>query len=690
MTTPPKISQVVEMANQRSGARELFNKMLDLFAFIKEQNDKIVKAHPDDYHDKLYHPFCIQYRHFRVRNRPVENDDEPNQDQEPNQVEIHDTRHYIPVTIGDFQELINNNNIPFLHQHYYEVIQEGAPCVFYLDVEKQIDKAEPLPVPVSVDSAIKSKTFKPDDANARDCPVVCSASCTAEFANDSGFTRRVMIEELVKFSHEQCEFKCVDDAEVIRIFFEADNIIVLNSHSDVKFSQHYIVRFNKQSMLFANNKEVKEVVNLFISYLYERATESRRVHTALFYHEQAPDMTGSDTNNSVFNLKCIIDQSVYTKNRLFRCLNSCKLGPTRSPVFKLDASHEKQPPPPEATLVSKPLISTTLDIIEKVTFSGANTTAPDSTDSSVSTTARNSFDDGYDDFNWSPAESRQKLPVLCQATLDAQRDLYIKASIFPRPTFITGATISVPKNAGTNYCVFVDVFISGSRFCSFVSKEHKQNRVYWRYCYNVYNRTESASVMQLCFNDICRFVGRKRIPVDPSVTSELRATLVPLVNERRGDNQGQQQIGTNNNNNDNTNNNPVAQNIQVPQRTKFNAASSTQQQQQSQVASHNNNNNNNNPVVQNFHAPQRTKFNAGTSTQQQQSQVASNNNNNNNNNPVVQNFHAPQRTKFNAGTNTQQQQQSQVASHNNNNNNNVPVVQNFHAPQRTKFNAGNS
>ncbi|KAH8607306.1 putative Herpesviridae UL52 UL70 DNA primase [Trypanosoma vivax] len=111
-----------------------------------------------------------------------------------------------------------------------------------------------------------------------------------------------------------------------------------------KFSQHYVIKF--AGHWFKNNAHVGHLVGQFVDYLYERATVDPSVHTGLFYHDRPrefPVLPPPNQPNLLFlPLRCVIDTAVYSRNRMMRCLGSCKLHKTsllvveRAPAKKLD------------------------------------------------------------------------------------------------------------------------------------------------------------------------------------------------------------------------------------------------------------------------------------------------------------------------------------------------------------------
>ena len=118
-----------------------------------------------------------------------------------------------------------------------------------------------------------------------------------------------------------------------------------------KFSLHVVVRFynGDREVLFPSNVHVGALVSRFVSYLYAQvaglrgallqreygvAGELGSLHSALMFHGMAPSgfpvlqysKGGAPQVGPLVPLCCIIDTSVYSRNRVFRCIGSSKLG----------------------------------------------------------------------------------------------------------------------------------------------------------------------------------------------------------------------------------------------------------------------------------------------------------------------------------------------------------------------------
>jgi hypothetical protein len=233
--------------------------------------------------------------------------------------------------------------LPPAKQHLYEILREGEPCYLYLDVEVDLcDIADPAHLGESVShDAVDWATL----ANFRAC-----AGCDgAPF--DSRLTTRVLMRELRSFL-----------AGSIGLHTAEDDFLVLRSRdrrSNAKFSQHWIVRPSlddlRPGFVFPNNAVVGLVVAAFVQHLCRKAQGEREVRQALFYHgkevvsvpvatpsvaavegaaAELSSLVAVDRVLDAVPLKCTIDEAVYTRNRMFRCLQSCKLG--KPAVLDLD------------------------------------------------------------------------------------------------------------------------------------------------------------------------------------------------------------------------------------------------------------------------------------------------------------------------------------------------------------------
>ena len=158
-------------------------------------------------------------------------------------------------------------------EHYYEVITDGNPCWLYFDLE----------------------------FNQTANPAVSPEDVMPHF------------------------YRCLD-AYFIKVFgcpCAPAAVLELDSSSPEKFSKHVIVKTLRDGrrLAFAHNGVLKRLVEDFVSGLRDRTTDRRGEDTAnlFFYKALHDDNPGS----------CLVDTSVYSRNRCFRLLWSSKFGQDR-------------------------------------------------------------------------------------------------------------------------------------------------------------------------------------------------------------------------------------------------------------------------------------------------------------------------------------------------------------------------
>ena len=199
-------------------------------------------------------------------------------------------------------------------RHYYELIPEGTPCRLYFDLEfsKVYNQI----------SALESEVF------------------------------------MTEFIDELChEFRVVHDIKMSRAC-----VIDLDSSTEKKFSRHLIIHL-PNGELFADAYSAGLFVKRFVGRLAdELSTGMLQISHAtlakcLFVRNQAsqsPEQKSLEaeksgqtydngTNNQqerVEKLSCFVDLGVYTRNRLFRLLGSCKWGKSASAALRIADANE--------------------------------------------------------------------------------------------------------------------------------------------------------------------------------------------------------------------------------------------------------------------------------------------------------------------------------------------------------------
>lgn len=283
------------------------------------------------------------------------------------------TRFFLAATQDGLQEILHT--VEPRQRHLYELIRFGSRCHLYFDVERVPDcvalhdevnlcddvvEIEPTIVatvagragrriyratPKAYSELVGCLPSIPGDVCRLDCPVQA----------DNTQTSFVLLRELQRFIAESYpQWLSVDTCERPQmaslpclptparpspptVFF--DEVLVMASVSvdsarpdPAKFSQHYVLK--RKGACFSDTLSMGHFVRQFVSFLSEKAACDREVHAALFYHGEPiavnalPTISEDQPSPAVPFLKrlCVIDTAVYSKNRMMRCLGSCKLG----------------------------------------------------------------------------------------------------------------------------------------------------------------------------------------------------------------------------------------------------------------------------------------------------------------------------------------------------------------------------
>eukprot|EP00667_Euglena_gracilis_P006437 EG_transcript_6492 len=172
--------------------------------------------------------------------------------------------------------------------HFYEVIPEGKPCYLYLDCEYEY----------------LCKLCGPVAAGQRRCACTLWPRPTLIIPTLVRCLNRVL---------QGGQFVDLDVPEMV-----AEHVLELLSEYPHKFSAHYLVRF-PIAACFANNAHLGRFIDYLIEQMAVWAAEDPDVLDAFFLR---PLTEASPLAKPV----CIIDQAVYTRNRMMRCFLSTKMG----------------------------------------------------------------------------------------------------------------------------------------------------------------------------------------------------------------------------------------------------------------------------------------------------------------------------------------------------------------------------
>lgn len=180
-------------------------------------------------------------------------------------------------------------------RHYYELIREKTPCRLYFDLEF-------------------SKVSNPD--------------ITEE---ETQLLLEEFMEELID------EFK-----NIYSIDLRKDAIVDLDSSTEKKFSSHWIVHLPRGE-LFADATAAGRFIRVFVGRLADEIAtgQMERSMLAKYLFVNAPSSKRSDNTSEEITAKsCFVDLGVYTRNRLFRIMGSCKFGKPASAALHLASTNQ--------------------------------------------------------------------------------------------------------------------------------------------------------------------------------------------------------------------------------------------------------------------------------------------------------------------------------------------------------------
>ncbi|CBZ29797.1 conserved hypothetical protein [Leishmania mexicana MHOM/GT/2001/U1103] len=269
-------------------------------------------------------------------------------------------RMFLAATLDGVRSILSR--IESRQLHLYEIIRERDPCHLYLDVEREGNH-----------TALQHVIAVDDDSTSSS---VEEADSLVQVEEDVGGTRRIAFQcfqsryqELRRVAALEptgvCGLDCSiepDNCNTCEVLLSALDSFVRDRHpswvppgleaegpgsvfADVwvlqsvplcgaatKFSQHYILKLH--GLMFESTNSVKVFVRDFVAHVSERASNDSQLHGALFFHKPPAwypvfcDLPADYPRNTFPYLprRCVIDEAVYSKNRMMRCIGSCKLG----------------------------------------------------------------------------------------------------------------------------------------------------------------------------------------------------------------------------------------------------------------------------------------------------------------------------------------------------------------------------
>ncbi|CAG9580553.1 conserved hypothetical protein [Leishmania major strain Friedlin] len=270
------------------------------------------------------------------------------------------SRMFLAATLDGVRSILSR--IDPRQLHLYEIIREGSPCHLYLDVERE-----------SNHTALQHVIAVDDDSTSSS---VEEADSLVQVEEDVGGTRRIVFQccqsryqELrrlaVRDPTDVCGLDCriePDNRNTCDVLLSALNSFVRDRHPSwvppglqaegpgsvfadawvlesvplsgaaTKFSQHYILKLHGR--MFESTNSVKAFVRDFVAHVRERAAHDSQLHGALFFHKPPAwypvfrelPLDYPRTTFPYLPRRCVIDEAVYSKNRMMRCVGSCKLG----------------------------------------------------------------------------------------------------------------------------------------------------------------------------------------------------------------------------------------------------------------------------------------------------------------------------------------------------------------------------
>lgn len=420
-------------------------------------------------------------------------------------------------------------SIPIGQQHLYEIIREGVPCHLYLDVEQEEDYVPLIPSEFERSTVMQSPPAWMTQPR-------CDIRCSVRPCHDR--TTELLLLYLEMF--------LTTNRSELNISLKSAEIIVLRSVPisqqpgaagalpPKKFSQHYILRF--KDVLFFDNRSVGVLVREFVCWLTEKASHDPSLHEALFFHgpPSLPRIDGSfsvvtlpdGTQHQQANegchapesipLRCIIDTSVYSRNRMFRCYGSTKLGKTAALAFDpfcFPGAEGRINCCPRHAAFDEELFSTFVGNFRSADACRCISLAPDEPSlrqPNHVTRSINSFPAGI--------SQSHKMSFLPSPFPDI--DAFVNGVVLANPPYRisdrmgrTGAALATHFDLmGEGEQQMLLYHVQGTRFCGNVQREHKSNGIYF------VASTFTRRLYQKCFDPDCR--GYKSLPVVLPTTAQ--------------------------------------------------------------------------------------------------------------------------------------------------------------------------
>ncbi|CAJ1011544.1 putative Herpesviridae UL52/UL70 DNA primase [Leishmania naiffi] len=446
------------------------------------------------------------------------------------------SRMFLAATLDGVRSILSR--VEACQLHLYEIIREGRPCHLYLDVEREANHVALRPV-IEVDDDSTSSSVEEAAAlvyvdedvggtrrtafqcsqrryqelrrHASHAPAeVCGLDCSVEPDNrNTCDTLLGALESFVRERHPSWVPSGLDAGVRGSVFADVwvlESVPLLGVAD--KFSQHYV--FKLHGSMFESTNSVKVFVREFVAHMSERAAQDPQLHGALFFHKPPAwypafrELSLDYPRNTLPYLprRCVIDEAVYSKNRMMRCVGSCKLG--KQSVL-LPYRHYVGGACVEHFVNSNQVASVSFDVFVSTLI--AHGVASDA--ASVSLLRLSEKDDAL---RSTPARAvpvragEASVPrTLDPVALDVSiADLMSSLERVYSQIATCACRVSQPQSLQGRFLSFA---VRGTRYCQNIGREHKSNNVY------LVVDLKRRTFVQKCFDPECAFYRSPPLPL---------------------------------------------------------------------------------------------------------------------------------------------------------------------------------
>ncbi|GET91741.1 hypothetical protein, conserved [Leishmania tarentolae] len=436
------------------------------------------------------------------------------------------SRMFLAATVNGVRFILSR--IESRQLHLYEIIRGGCPCHLYFDVEREenytglqhviavdddslsssVEEAESL-VQVEEDvGGTRRTTFQCAQSRYQklrrlaspDPTDVCGLDCSVEPDNRS--TCDVLLSALDSFVRDRYPWWIPPGLEDQGPGSFFADVWVLESRPlagvATKFSQHYILKLHEH--VFDSTSSVKLFVREFVSHLSDRAALDSRLHSALFFHKPPAwypafcELTPDYPRNTFPYLprRCVIDEAVYSRNRMMRCIGSCKLG--KQSVLRL-CRHYVAGSCVEHFSSSSNAESVSLDVFME-TLIGHHFFKDGAPVSLIKLTEESDAPKNMPD-SLVPASIREGTTPAALSSFSLDVDIaQVISSLQTAYSQVANKACTVSQTQ-SHHGRFLTFSVRGTRYCQNIGREHKSNNVY------LVVDMERRTYVQKCFDPDC-------------------------------------------------------------------------------------------------------------------------------------------------------------------------------------------